>query len=288
MKVLLLSSLFLAIAAAQGMKPIVVTGATGKTGSLLYKLLKSFNAPVRALVRSADKAKTVLGCTKCDESEGIFIGDVTKPETLDAVMDGSSGLAIATGASPHCTSFNPPNCSYPEGAYPKDIDWLGGKAQIEAFAKATKGNERAIAVLCSSMGTTKPNSFLDQLGNGQIGFYKLNIEAFLEASGVRHAIVKPCGLGDDEPGKTQLVTGHDDTLKTDKTVARADVARVMAMALQAGSVDHMDDVKFQNLRFDLCVGDGAPTTNGQLGKLLVSSLQPWQRSSKIVGSEVVV
>jgi len=55
---------------------IVVTGATGRTGSLVYENLKKDPTfIVRALVRNATTARERLNCTKCDASDGIFVGD---------------------------------------------------------------------------------------------------------------------------------------------------------------------------------------------------------------------
>jgi nucleoside-diphosphate-sugar epimerase len=51
-------------------RSVLVTGATGRTGSLIYKQLQaSGGVSVRALVRHRDDARTKLGCTACDESE---------------------------------------------------------------------------------------------------------------------------------------------------------------------------------------------------------------------------
>ena len=112
---------------------VLVTGATGRTGSALYLQLKARRtarallrareseptpckrrsspqgltalsrrrqadsriAEVRALVRNVTKARELLGCKACDESEGVFVGDVTKPETLTAASTGIDTVAIA-------------------------------------------------------------------------------------------------------------------------------------------------------------------------------------------------
>merc|ERR1719201_3260319 len=104
---------------------VLVTGATGRTGALLYSWLKENHVPVRAFVRNATKARAVLGCSKCDETEGIFVGDVTKKETLLPAMRGATALAIATSAMPICKGGQkgPPECTYPAGAYPNDVDF---------------------------------------------------------------------------------------------------------------------------------------------------------------------
>ena len=84
-------------------RTVLVTGATGRTGKLLYAQLKAQSdiTEVRALVRSSsnatNKARAALNCTKCDASEGIFYGDVTIPSTLKEPMAGVDTLAIAVG-----------------------------------------------------------------------------------------------------------------------------------------------------------------------------------------------
>ena len=49
----------------------VVTGATGRTGALVYKLLKKDpGVSVRAVVRNRTKAQMKLGCGACADKEG--------------------------------------------------------------------------------------------------------------------------------------------------------------------------------------------------------------------------
>merc|ERR550514_1650681 len=78
-------------------RTVVVTGATGRSGSSIYLLLKKAGVNVRGLVRNTSKARQYLGCSKCDESEGIFVGDITKPESMGPAMAGADGLVITTG-----------------------------------------------------------------------------------------------------------------------------------------------------------------------------------------------
>jgi hypothetical protein len=260
--------LLLLVVSANASPVVLVTGATGKTGSLIYNMLKEQGVTVRGFVRNATKAQEVLKCTKCDASEGIYIGDVTKPEDLKDAVQGATALAICTSAIPHCTDFkDPSSCSYPKTGYPKDVDWLGGKAQVTAFAMQNK-NTPGPVVLISSMGTTEPDSFLDKLGNGHIGFYKLNEESYIMGSGMPWTIIKPCGLSDDEPGKRELLAGHDDEMhETPPMIPRADVARVAAKALLQPS-------EAVGLRFDLCSRAGNPTTD--VAKVFAAARYPWQ------------
>eukprot|EP00419_Tripos_fusus_P024041 CAMPEP_0172719378 /NCGR_PEP_ID=MMETSP1074-20121228/75471_1 /TAXON_ID=2916 /ORGANISM="Ceratium fusus, Strain PA161109" /LENGTH=275 /DNA_ID=CAMNT_0013544725 /DNA_START=27 /DNA_END=854 /DNA_ORIENTATION=+ len=245
---------------------VLVTGATGRTGALLYSMLKAKGVNVRALVRNATKAKEVLKCSSCDQSEGIYVGDVTESESLTAAMTGVTALAIATGSAPHCKDFkDPSSCSYPKGAYPIDIDFHGTELQIETFAKVAKGGP---VVLCSSMGTTDPDHFLNKLGNGNILFFKLNAEAFLMSSGLPFTIIKPCGLSDGNAAQRELHVGHDDQMhETPPQIPRADVARVMAEAL-------LQPKLAENLRFDLCSQSGTPTED--VSALFDAARFPWQ------------
>jgi len=253
--------------------PVVITGATGHTGALTYNLLKSLGVEVRGLVRNVTKAKEVLGCSKCDESEGIFVGDVSKPATLDGVMHNADALVILTSAFPVCNPF--PKCSYDKGGYPVDVDFNGGKNQVEAFVKGAGGLK--LVVLVSDLETTEPDTQLDKMGNGQIGFYKLNEEAFLMSSGLPYTIVKPCGLGSGKPGLDEMMVGHDDEEGWDLSVPvqRSDVARVVAAAIKAPK-------DAANLRFDLCAKAGTPTQDGDIPALLKSARHPWELSKVLV------
>lgn len=263
-----------AIAGAAATGPVVVTGATGKTGALVYKLLKEENIEVRALVRDASKAGEVLGCSKCDESEGIFVGDVTKPETLTGVMKGADSLVILTSAAPQCDATHK-QCTYPKGAYPVDVDFHGGKNQVEAFAEAN-GNDKQV-VLVSAMGTTTPDNYLDLMGKGYISFYKLNLEAFLVSAGVPSTIIKPCGLGLGDAGKDEIIVGHDDEEQWDLKVViqRADVARLVVASLK-------EKETATGLRFDVCAKAGTPTQDSDLKTVLKAAQFPWEAKDKVV------
>lgn len=272
-KVAFLLSLALACLSIDGANsdgPVVISGATGRTGSLIYNLLKSKEVPVRAFVHNATKAKALLGCSKCDESEGIYVGDITRPSTLKAPMTGAGSLVIATSAEPICDPF--PNCHFRKGGEPKDVDWIGARNQLTAFATATSGQGHI--VLISTMGTTSPEKSTDPFDH--ISFYKLNFEAELEASGVSFTIVKPCGLSTDKAGTKELIVGHDDEINVSPPlIARADVARLVAFAT-------MSPKDSAGLRFDLCSKEGAPTKDEDLVKVLRSARYPWDSKPEMV------
>ena len=72
----------------------LVTGATGTTGSELVRLLAEAGAPVRALVRSPEKAASIqrLGLETA-------VGDFEQPDTLDAAMAGCDHLFLLSPPS---------------------------------------------------------------------------------------------------------------------------------------------------------------------------------------------
>jgi len=240
---------------------VLVMGATGRTGSLLYKELRNRGQDVRAFVRDAEKARDVLGCTACDESEGIYIGDVTDPQTLmHAMADGFvTTLAVAIGAGPQ---------SSPEVQKAVEFDSLVSSVRALGLS-ATDGEGSLRVVFCSSMGTeTTPAP----KWAGDILHWKLNAETFLATSGIQSTIVKPCGLPPDMPGKNStLVVGHHGTITKESdyhTISREDLARVMAEAVSF-------EKHCGNLRFDLCSKPGPPTTD--LGGLLQSARWEWDK-----------
>ena len=241
---------------------VLVIGATGRTGSLLYKELKDLGVDrVRGLVRDVDKARDILGCDACDESEGIFVGDVTNITTLLPALRQVRTVAIASGVSGFV------NMTTEEI---KGIEFLGVQNAVWALAQPGNlerfGLQRLKVVLCSSMGTTyvaKSHSMFSD-----ILFYKLNAEAFLGSVGMTTAVVKPCGLVNDAGHNRTLLALHDDapTPTGSQRVPREGVARVMAELVVRPSR--------QNLRFDLCSIEGPATEN--LGELLGSARWEWE------------
>jgi len=260
MRSLAVALLVLGSTAVEGKKTVVISGATGQSGNLFYKRLKAENiSNVRAFVRNATKAKDLLGCDACDEAEGIFLGDIMDPQTLKAAMKDADVLAIFTSSAPQCHGipFGPlGNCSYHQGAEPKTIDFVGTKNQLSAFASVGGSPKSKHVIYMSTQGTTKPDNFLDKLGNGQVSFYHLQAEASIMSSGIPFTIAKACGLGSSPGGKSKLSVGHDDaTFSYTHTVNRDDVARVLVEAVR-----HPDAAT--GLRFDICSDwFGSPTTD---------------------------
>lgn len=228
------------------MKKILVTGATGKTGSLVIEKLKQLKDEfiVIGLARSPQKLQEKFGNT-----DGFHVGDITNPETLSTPLSGCQGLVILTSAKPimkgQPAPGERPEFEFAPGGMPEAVDWLGQKNQIDT-AKAA-GVEHI--VLVGSMGSTDPNHYLNSIGNGNILVWKRKAEEYLIDSGVDYTIINPGGLLDEPGGKRELIAGKGDRLlfsppeEIPPSIPRADVAEVVVQALRIAAA--------RNKAFDL-------------------------------------
>ena len=250
---------------------VLVTGAAGRTGKILYKYLKEDKrvGEVRALIygtgapKDIQKAKAALNCSKCDSSEGVYYGDVTKPSTLTTSFKGIDTVAVTTAVG---------GAGFSNDTLTKLVEFNGVENQAAALVAGAADVSKKFLVLCSASGTGVspfgptpshgPPAFLKD-----IMWWKLNAEAFLGATGIPNTVVKPCGLDATYGrGGKQLLVGHDDKLPHDGMISREDLAAVMLEAIVERAV---------GLRFDLCVGNGAPTTD--LAKLIKGARYPWDK-----------
>jgi len=137
---------------------ILVTGATGNTGSELVRLLAEAGAPVRALVRSPEKAASIkrLGLETA-------LGDFEQPDTLDAAMAGCDHLFL----------LSPPNPHQPEQE----------RNAIDAAKRAGVGHVVALSVLGSSPDASVP-----------FPRWHGEIDRHLAESGLPHTLLLPSGF----------------------------------------------------------------------------------------------
>ena len=75
---------------------ILVTGATGNVGSILIPNLTNLGADVRALVRDESKAQGLK-----DAGVEVVVGDLDKPDTLDAAFRGVDKVFLITPPNPN-------------------------------------------------------------------------------------------------------------------------------------------------------------------------------------------
>ncbi|XP_066364663.1 uncharacterized protein At2g37660, chloroplastic-like isoform X3 [Miscanthus floridulus] len=124
------------LAAAGGGSPrtVLVTGAGGRTGQIVYKKLKERAGQFvgRGLVRTGESKGKIGG------GDDVFIGDIRDPESIAPAIEGIDALIILTSAVPKMKPrFDPskrgrPEFYFEEGSYPEQVDWIGQKNQIDA------------------------------------------------------------------------------------------------------------------------------------------------------------
>ncbi len=184
-----------------------VAGATGETGRRIVIELVKRNIPVRAMVRSLEKAKEILP----PEAE-LVLGDVLKPESLSAAIGDSTVILSATGATP---SFDPTG--------PYQVDYEGTKNLVDV-AK-TKGIEHFVMVssLCVSQLFHPLNLFW------LILVWKKQAEEYLQKSGLTYTIVRPGGLKNEDNSDPVLMSSPDTLFEG--SIPRTKVAQVSVEAL---------------------------------------------------------
>ena len=103
---------------------ILIVGATGLVGSATVRHLTACGVPVRALVRSAEKAATLA-----DAGVEAMVGDLEQPASLDAALD---GVTRALLISP---------------LHPRQVEWQGN------FVEAARRAGGVHIVKLSGLGT---------------------------------------------------------------------------------------------------------------------------------------
>lgn len=205
-------------------KPLVLlAGATGNNGSPILRQLQELpGAPyrVRAMTRDVSKAKAKFGATAA-WVEWIE-ADVTKPETLNAALDGVDYIIDAKAAP-----------MSPFGDSPEAINFQGTLNMIAA-AKAVGRVKKYVAITSSSAGIK--NHFLNTIGRDVLIYMGLAEDALI-ASGIPYVIIGPARLNDDPSGRSIVLMPRADYV-TGMAVTRADVARVCIAALANPAADN--------------------------------------------------
>ncbi|KAL7432559.1 hypothetical protein ACHAXM_003831 [Skeletonema potamos] len=219
-------------------KKVIVTGAAGRTGSIVFSLLnKDPRFDAVGLVRSEASAKKLIAKTKCNLEE-IVVADVTQmefekedenPHPWPYALDGAEAMVICTSAVPQirkisvikamlkiplniltpkmkAINFRHLQSKYKPGQYPEMVDYVGQKKQIDLAKKIGVKH----VVLVSSMGGLDKHNFLNRIGkdkygegHGDILIWKRKAERYLCLSGLQYTILHPGGLIDPPASRTK-------------------------------------------------------------------------------------
>lgn len=214
---------------------VIVSGAAGRTGSLVLKklLLREDFSPI-GIIRTAKSGKKITKELKLSTDQ-LLEADVTNVEALEEAIkkSGAEKFILCTSAVPKIKIWSlikslffklfrkkvAPEFYFPKNLDPYNVDWLGSKNQIDAAKRAGIKH----FVFLSSMGGTQPENFLNTIGrvandelSGNILLWKRKAEEYLIASGMQYTILHPGGLLDKVGGEREIVSGINDELLAGK------------------------------------------------------------------------
>lgn len=164
-------------------KTILLAGATGKNGRHVLKRLAELGLTVRAMSRDVEDAKEDFG----SQHEWVQ-ADVTKPETLEAAVEGVDIVISAVAAAMPIG-----------GNRPEKVDFEG---TINLSRAAREAGVTRFVIITSSVSGTKKH-FLNTIG-GNVLIWKAKAEQALVDSGLEYVVVAPAGI-DDSPGGVQAI-----------------------------------------------------------------------------------
>ena len=184
--------------------PVLVVGATGRTGKLIVERLVERGIPVHALVRDAAKGKALPPQAR------QFVGDVLRPESLAEAMAGAKAMIIATcGSAEHHNSA-------------ELVDFFGTQNLVAQAAAADVG----LVIYLGSIYATRPEHY-QNVEPESLG-WKARGEEVIRRSGLEYCIVR-AGWLTDEAGGERLVLSQGDI--AEGHLSRADLADVCARVL---------------------------------------------------------
>jgi len=186
-------------------RPVMIVGATGRTGRLIVERLIERGITVHALVRDEAKGRAML-------PSGVrqFIGDVRSSHTLMAPMSGAGAVIIANSG----------------GAQRENsaelVDYFGTGNLLRQAA----GTHVELIVFVSNIGATGPAHYMD-VEPSSMG-WKARAEEIVRRSGIPYFIIRS-GWLTDGPGAEPLSVSQGDT--AEGRLSRSDLADVCIRAL---------------------------------------------------------
>ena len=236
------------------MKKVLVAGATGYLGKYVVREFKQQGFWVRALVRNKKKLKEQGPFGEpavMDYPDEIFVGEVTKPDTLGRVCDGIDVVFSSLGLT-----------RQKDGLTFQEIDFQGNKNILEQATSA--GVQKFIYV-----------SVFNARSMEQLAIVKAH-EDFVKAlgdSGIPYTIIRPTGYFSDiseyfkmaQSGRVYLIGNGDNRLNP---IHGADLAKVCVEAVDG-------------LQNEIPIGGPSSFSQREIGELAFSILEKPPKISTI-------
>ena len=186
--------------------PVLVVGATGRTGRMVVARLLDEGVPVRALVRDTARARAMLG-----PDVKLFRGDLREPDTLAAPLAGAHAVVVATSGG-----ADQPNSAV-------IVDYFGTADLVRQAVAAGVD----LLVYVSSIHASRPDHYQD-VEPTSLG-WKARAEELVRDCGVPYCIVRAGWLTDGDEGRP-LAFSQGDT--GEGQLSRADLARLCVEVLR--------------------------------------------------------
>ena len=185
--------------------PVLVVGATGRTGRLIVGRLVERHVSVHALVRDPAKGREVL-----PPNVPQFVGDVRRSETLTEPMAGArSVISVACGGTERDNSL-------------EMVDYSGTRHLIQQASAA----DVDLVVFVSTIYASRPDHYED-VEPTSLG-WKARAEEVIRGSRLPYCIIRPGWLTDGDGGEPLAVSQGD---MAEGRISRADLADVCTQVL---------------------------------------------------------
>lgn len=189
---------------------VLVVGATGSIGRLVVEEAINQGHAVRALVRTPGKAR------RLPPEAQVVAGDVTRPETLLAAVDGVDAIVFTLGS----------DGAGKTGA--ENVDYGGVRNILNAL-----GSRSVRIALMTSIGVTNRTGAYNR--STEAHDWKRRSERLVRASGLPYTIVRPGWFDYNDPDEHRLVLLQGDTHQagnsSDGVIARRQIGEVLVHCL---------------------------------------------------------
>jgi uncharacterized protein YbjT (DUF2867 family) len=189
---------------------VLIIGATGSIGRLVVAEAIRQGYLTRPLVRDRDKARQLPADAQ------VAVGDVTRPDTLIAAVDGVDAVVFTHGS----------DGAGKVGA--ENVDYGGVRNILAAL-----GSRPARIALMTSIGVTNRSSAYNR--STEAHDWKRRSERLVRASGRLYTIVRPGWFDYNAPDQHRLILLQGDTRQagnpSDGAIARSQIAQVLVSSL---------------------------------------------------------
>lgn len=190
---------------------VLVVGATGSVGRLVVEEALRQGYTTRALIRDPGKARQLPAAAE------VAVGDLTRPETLTAALDGIDAVVFTHG-------------SHGGKAGTESIDYGGVRNVLTAL-----GARGARIALMTAIGVTNRTGAYNL--STAAHDWKRRSERLVRASGLPYTIVRPGWFDYNAPDEHQLVLLQGDTRQagnsSDGVIARRQIAEILVRSLSS-------------------------------------------------------